>query len=80
VVGGILEALGRPGAAWLERAAAPRNKQALRAQTDEARGLGIFGAPTAVVAGELFWGNDRLEEALGRAAGIPGWTAPGGVG
>jgi len=26
--------------------------------------LGIFGAPTCVVGGELFWGNDRLEDAI----------------
>jgi 2-hydroxychromene-2-carboxylate isomerase len=26
--------------------------------------LDIFGAPTFVVAGELFWGDDRLEQAV----------------
>jgi 2-hydroxychromene-2-carboxylate isomerase len=26
--------------------------------------MGIFGAPTVVAAGEPFWSNDRLEEAL----------------
>jgi 2-hydroxychromene-2-carboxylate isomerase len=26
--------------------------------------LGIFGAPSFVARGELFWGNDRLEDAL----------------
>ncbi len=40
-------------------------KGALRAQTEEAQRLGIFGAPSFVTAdGELFWGNDRLETAL----------------
>lgn len=40
-------------------------KHALRRQTETAATLGIFGAPTLVTAdGELFWGNDRLEEAL----------------
>jgi 2-hydroxychromene-2-carboxylate isomerase len=40
-------------------------KHALRRQTETAAALGIFGAPTLVTAdGELFWGNDRLEEAL----------------
>jgi 2-hydroxychromene-2-carboxylate isomerase len=34
------------------------------AATDEARRLGIFGSPTFVVDGELFWGDDRLEDAL----------------
>ncbi|MCZ8101060.1 MAG: 2-hydroxychromene-2-carboxylate isomerase [Burkholderiales bacterium] len=40
-------------------------KHALRRQTETAVSLGIFGAPTLVTAGgELFWGNDRLDEAL----------------
>ena len=40
-------------------------KARLRAQTQEAQHLGIFGAPSFVTAdGELFWGNDRLEQAL----------------
>ena len=34
------------------------------AATDEARTLGIFGAPTFVVGRELFWGDDRLEDAV----------------
>ncbi len=38
-------------------------KDALRARTDEALALGVFGVPTVVVAGELFWGDDRLEDA-----------------
>lgn len=38
-------------------------KDALRAATDEALGLGVFGVPTVVVGGRLFWGDDRLEEA-----------------
>ena len=45
-------------------------KHALRKQTDEAEALGIFGAPALVTPdGELFWGNDRLDEALDWAAG-----------
>jgi 2-hydroxychromene-2-carboxylate isomerase len=32
--------------------------------TREARQLGIFGAPTFVARGELFWGDDRLEDAI----------------
>jgi 2-hydroxychromene-2-carboxylate isomerase len=35
--------------------------------------LEIFGAPSFVVDGELFWGNDRLEDALTWArGGAPG--------
>ena len=40
-------------------------KARLRSETDEAQRLGLFGAPSFVCAdGELFWGNDRLEQAL----------------
>jgi len=45
----------------------PAIKDALRATTDEALALGVFGVPTVAVAGELFWGDDRLPEAAGRA-------------
>jgi len=37
---------------------------ALMVETGIARELGIFGAPTFVVGRELFWGDDRLEQAL----------------
>ena len=47
-------------------------KMRLRAQTEEAERRGIFGAPTFTTEdGELFWGNDRLEQALR-------WAAKGG--
>ena len=39
-------------------------KAALTAETDTARELGIFGSPTFVVDRELFWGDDRLEDAI----------------
>lgn len=43
----------------------PETKARLRSETAEAERLGIFGAPTFVAEdGELFWGNDRLEQAL----------------
>ncbi len=32
--------------------------------TEQARSLGILGAPSFLAAEELFWGNDRLEAAL----------------
>lgn len=53
-------------------------KEALRRQVDRARDLGIFGAPTLFVDGEMFWGNDRLEDALDwtrRAAAASPWPA-----
>ncbi|MGI9366515.1 MAG: 2-hydroxychromene-2-carboxylate isomerase [Rhizobiaceae bacterium] len=39
-------------------------KAALRTQTYEAQNLNIFGAPTFKVGQELFWGDDRLEDAI----------------
>jgi len=40
-------------------------KGRLRAEIEYAKSRGIFGAPTFVTEdGELFWGDDRLEEAL----------------
>lgn len=45
------------------------NKDALRAQTDEAWERGIFGAPSFTVGDELFWGHDRMEQAFNWAKG-----------
>jgi 2-hydroxychromene-2-carboxylate isomerase len=39
-------------------------KAALQAETDVARELGIFGSPTFTVDRQLFWGDDRLEDAI----------------
>jgi 2-hydroxychromene-2-carboxylate isomerase len=39
-------------------------KARLRANTDRAGQLGIFGAPSFVVGQEMFWGNDRMENAM----------------
>ncbi len=60
----ILDSLGQPGAELIEQAQKPENKQRLQDQTRQAGELGIFGAPSFIVDGELFWGNDRLEDAL----------------
>ncbi|HYZ27461.1 MAG TPA: DsbA family protein [Thermoleophilaceae bacterium] len=38
-------------------------KDALRAATDEAIVLGVAGVPTVVIGDQLFWGDDKLEEA-----------------
>jgi 2-hydroxychromene-2-carboxylate isomerase len=48
----------------LDEAESPESKARLRAQTDRATTLGIFGAPSFVIGTELFWGNDRLEAAV----------------
>jgi len=64
----ILMDLGLPAAALLEHAQSEQNKQRLREQTEQARLKGIFGAPTFFVRSEMFWGNDRLDDALQFAA------------
>lgn len=48
----------------LVQAQSEASKTKLREQTDEAMRIGLFGAPMLVVGDELFWGNDRLEEAF----------------
>jgi 2-hydroxychromene-2-carboxylate isomerase len=49
----------------LDAAQSDNNKARLRSQTEAAQQLGLFGAPSFRTAGgELFWGNDRLEQAL----------------
>jgi 2-hydroxychromene-2-carboxylate isomerase len=68
VLAAVAASVGLDGAALV--AAAPGEKAALVAQTDEAVRRGAFGAPTFFVGDELWVGNDRLdfvEEAL-RAA------------
>jgi len=67
VIGEIVDALGQNVAAALVRAGSDDIKQKLRRNTAEAQQHGIFGAPSFIARGELFWGNDRLEQAL-RAA------------
>jgi 2-hydroxychromene-2-carboxylate isomerase len=63
-IGPILGELGLPSGEILDRAQAEPTKTRLRQQTEEARARGIFGAPTFFAGGEMFWGNDRLDDAL----------------
>jgi 2-hydroxychromene-2-carboxylate isomerase len=67
-VGRVLEGLDLDMAAWIARAESPENKLRLREQTSVAQARGIFGAPTFFVGPEMFWGNDRLDDALALAA------------
>jgi len=65
MVAGVLESLGQDTDAVIAQAQSDAIKAQLRAQTEEANRLGIFGAPSFVTPdGELFWGNDRMEAAL----------------
>ena len=54
----------RPRRLARRRARGREQGRAARADRGRATRLGIFGAPSFVVGGELFWGNDRLEDAL----------------
>ena len=65
---GILTELGLPAADILDQAQAEPAKKLLRERTDTARARGIFGAPTFFVGTEMFWGNDRMDDALAFAA------------
>ena len=47
----------------MERVETAPVKERLRAFTEEAIALGAVGVPTVAVGSELYWGDDRLEEA-----------------
>ena len=59
-----LAEVGQDAARCVERAGGDEVAEAYDAATDDARKLGIFGSPTFAVRGELFWGDDRLADAL----------------
>lgn len=64
-IGALLHEAGAPAHSMLELAQSDPVKLRLRTETEQAAGLGIFGAPSFVTPdGELFWGNDRMEAAF----------------
>jgi 2-hydroxychromene-2-carboxylate isomerase len=48
----------------LALASAAEANHRLLAETDAARRLGIFGSPTFAIGEELFWGDDRVDDAI----------------
>jgi 2-hydroxychromene-2-carboxylate isomerase len=70
VLAGILAELGADSAEIITAAKTDACKAALRARTTEAQARGIFGAPMFFVGDEMFWGNDRLEDAIAYATTI----------
>jgi 2-hydroxychromene-2-carboxylate isomerase len=64
VVSAVLRDMQLDPESLLAAANSEPNKAALKAQTERAMKLGLFGAPSFTVGEELFWGNDRLEQAL----------------
>lgn len=69
VLSAIARRLGQDGEKLLALAQSDAVKAQLRANTEEAQAIGIFGAPFFTVGDEPFWGNDRLDEAVRWAAG-----------
>jgi 2-hydroxychromene-2-carboxylate isomerase len=67
VIRAILAGLGVDADAIVAAAQSDACKAELRARTSEAQSRGIFGAPMFFVGDEMFWGNDRLEDALALA-------------
>jgi 2-hydroxychromene-2-carboxylate isomerase len=49
---------------WIGLSGSAAVKSTLRANTDRATEIGLFGAPSFMVGDELFWGDDRLEDAV----------------
>jgi len=60
----ILQSLHLDSQKIFTRIEQPDLKDRLKRQTAEAQARGIFGAPSFFVGDELFWGDDRLEQAL----------------
>jgi 2-hydroxychromene-2-carboxylate isomerase len=61
---GALGEIGQSPARVVEMAQSEATAERYRQATEEAKGLGVFGAPTFVVDREVFWGDDRLEDAI----------------
>jgi 2-hydroxychromene-2-carboxylate isomerase len=61
---GSLAEVGQGAQRMVARAGGDDVIETYEAATDEARKLGIFGSPTFAVGGELFWGDDRLDDAI----------------
>jgi 2-hydroxychromene-2-carboxylate isomerase len=63
-----IASLGKGAAAIVVRAKSQEGDRLLKEATGKARELGVFGAPTFAVGQEIFWGDDRLEEAISFAS------------
>ena len=65
----LLDEAGLP-ATLMDQAATPEVAARYAGYTQEAKALGIFGAPSYVIDGEIFWGQDRLDFVGRRLAGV----------
>ncbi len=66
VLADVVESVGFDARDLAERIRDERVKARLREHTDQALALGVFGVPTFVLDGELFWGHDRLDHLADR--------------
>ena len=64
LIADVLAAVAQPARGIIEAANRDETKKHLREQTQRADDLEIFGAPTFSIGDELFWGNDRLGDAI----------------
>ena len=72
VAANVLQSAARAGLdreAVLAAASDPEIKRTLRDATDAAYDRGVFGVPTIAIGDELFWGDDRLEDAAAHLQG-----------
>jgi 2-hydroxychromene-2-carboxylate isomerase len=63
----VLGGMNLDAPAIIAAAQSSENKLRLREWSEQAKARGVFGAPTFFVGDEMFWGNDRLDDALARA-------------
>ena len=61
IVASVCEACGLPAAAIMEASGSRETAERFEADTREAIERGVFGAPSWLIGGELFWGQDRLD-------------------
>lgn len=59
-----LREIGQSPARVIEAAKTEEVGERYKAATEEAKALGVFGSPTFVVDGEVFWGDDRIDDAI----------------
>jgi 2-hydroxychromene-2-carboxylate isomerase len=68
----ILVGLGKDPDGTIGRADGREIRDRYDAETEHAKSLGVFGAPTFVCGKEIFWGDDRLEDAIEWCKSVPG--------
>jgi 2-hydroxychromene-2-carboxylate isomerase len=74
VVSDVLSAADLDGPGLVDRASSAEIKTRVKDQTARALEQGVFGVPTIIADGELFWGLDSLPHVERRLAGRDPWT------